>query len=200
VKRFFDIFFSLLLVIFLSPMLLLLALLIVLTSAGGAIYKQERIGRGGTPFRIFKFRTMRIRQVEGTQITVGSRDPRITGVGYYLRKLKLDELPQLFNILSGQMSFVGPRPEVARYVKHYSEEQRKVLDVRPGLTDLASLEYFEESDLLQKAEDPEQEYIQIIMPAKLELSKKYLEDKDPVKDLKIIIRTATRILFGSRSK
>jgi lipopolysaccharide/colanic/teichoic acid biosynthesis glycosyltransferase len=174
--------------------MILIALLIVLDSKGGAIYKQSRIGKKQVPFGIYKFRTMHIQKTEGSQITVGSRDSRITRIGYYLRKHKLDEVAQLFNILLGQMSFVGPRPEVAKYVNLYNEEQLQILDVKPGLVDYASLEYFEESDLLEKATDPEKEYIEVIMPAKLILSKKYIQNRGMATDIQILLRTIGKIL------
>lgn len=193
-KRAFDLIVATLAVLVLLPLLLLLALAVALTSPGGAFFAQTRVGKGGTEFRLLKFRSMRPGSETKGQLTVGGRDPRITAVGHFLRKTKLDELPQLFNILKGEMSLVGPRPEVPKYVALYSAEQRQVLQVRPGLTDYASLEYFEENALLGASENPEETYIQEVMPAKLALNAKYIEDMGLGADLKILLRTAVRIV------
>ena len=193
-KRAFDLIVATLAVLVLLPLLLLLALAVALTSPGGAFFAQTRVGKGGTEFRLLKFRSMRPGSEAKGQLTVGGRDPRITAVGHFLRKTKLDELPQLFNILKGEMSLVGPRPEVPKYVALYSAEQRQVLQVRPGLTDYASLEYFEENALLGASENPEETYIQEVMPAKLALNAKYIEDMGLGADLKILLRTAVRIV------
>ena len=193
-KRAFDLIVATLAVLVLLPLLLLLAVAVALTSPGGAFFVQTRVGKGGTEFRLLKFRSMRPGSEAKGQLTVGGRDPRITAVGHFLRKTKLDELPQLFNILKGEMSLVGPRPEVPKYVALYSAEQRQVLQVRPGLTDYASLEYFEENALLGASENPEETYIQEVMPAKLALNTKYIEDMGLGTDLKILLRTAVRIV------
>lgn len=193
-KRAFDLIVATLAVLVLLPLLLLLALAVALTSPGGAFFAQTRVGKGGTEFRLLKFRSMRPGSEAKGQLTVGGRDPRITAVGHFLRKTKLDELPQLFNILKGEMSLVGPRPEVPKYVALYSAEQHQVLQVRPGLTDYASLEYFEENALLGASENPEETYIQEVMPAKLALNAKYIEDMGLGTDLKILLRTAVRIV------
>ena len=193
-KRAFDLIVATLAVLVLLPLLLLLALAVALTSPGGAFFAQTRVGKGGTEFRLLKFRSMRPGSEAKGQLTVGGRDPRITAVGHFLRKTKLDELPQLFNILKGEMSLVGPRPEVPKYVALYSAEQRQVLQVRPGLTDYASLEYFEENALLGASENPEETYILEVMPAKLALNAKYIEDMGLGTDLKILLRTAVRIV------
>lgn len=193
-KRAFDLIVATLAVLVLLPLLLLLALAVALTSPGGAFFAQTRVGKGGTEFRLLKFRSMWPGSEAKGQLTVGGRDPRITAVGHFLRKTKLDELPQLFNILKGEMSLVGPRPEVPKYVALYSAEQRQVLQVRPGLTDYASLEYFEENALLGASENPEETYIQEVMPAKLALNAKYIEDMGLGTDLKILLRTAVRIV------
>ena len=193
-KRAFDLIVATLAVLVLLPLLLLLALAVTLTSPGGAFFAQTRVGKGGTEFRLLKFRSMRPGSEAKGQLTVGGRDPRITAVGHFLRKTKLDELPQLFNIIKGEMSVVGPRPEVPKYVALYSAEQRQVLQVRPGLTDYASLEYFEENALLGASENPEETYIQEVMPAKLALNAKYIEDMGLGTDLKILLRTAVRIV------
>lgn len=194
-KRCFDVLSSLFVLFFLWPFFLLTALLIKLEDAGPVFYLQERVGINGTLFKIFKFRTMVIdADKKGLKITVGMRDPRITRIGYYLRRFKLDELPQLLNILKGDMSVVGPRPEVKRYVDIYNQEQKEVLSVRPGLTDYASLEYIDENKILAKAVDPEREYIQVIMPAKLALNLRYIHEQSFWLDMKLIFKTFAKIL------
>lgn len=195
-KRFFDIVVSLLGILITSPILLVVSLLIKLTSKGTVFYKQERIGKNEKPFFILKFRTMVVNaDQQGLKITVGG-DKRITGVGKFLRKSKLDELPQLFNVLFGQMSLVGPRPEVAEYVALYNEEQRKVLSVRPGITDYASVCFRNENEILAQAEDPQKEYIEHIMPLKLRYNAKYIEEMSVWTDLKLIFLTIYVILGG----
>ncbi len=194
-KRSLDIIISLLGLLILGPLLLVIAICIALDSKGGVFYRQLRVGQYGKVFYLFKFRTMHPDADKKGLLTVGGRDPRVTGIGYYLRKYKLDELPQLLNVLNGSMSLVGPRPEVKKYVDLYSIEQRKVLDVRPGITDYASLYYFSENDLLAKAENPEKTYIEEIMPAKLELNKKYIQDAGLITDLKIIFKTLIKVIF-----
>jgi len=193
IKRTFDIISSGLVLLVFSPVFLFVAIAIVLDSKGGVFYMQERIGRNGVPFKLFKFRTMRPNQ-DGMKITIGHRDPRVTNVGYFLRKFKVDEFPQLLNILKGEMSVVGPRPEVEKYVAKYSNEQRKVLSVKPGLTDYASLEYVHESELLAQSDDPEHTYIYEIMPDKLRLNLRYINDQSLTTDVKIILRTIAKIL------
>jgi lipopolysaccharide/colanic/teichoic acid biosynthesis glycosyltransferase len=194
VKRIFDILSSSLVLVLLAPFFLIIALLIVLDSKGGVFFKQIRIGKGEKEFRLIKFRTMRPDSDRLSQITVGDRDPRVTRIGYFLRKYKLDEIPQLINIIKGDMSVVGPRPEVPKYVKLYTDEQRKVLTIRPGLTDYASLHYVNESEILAQAKDPEKAYIHEIMPHKLELNQKYIREKSFLTDLKIILQTLLRII------
>jgi lipopolysaccharide/colanic/teichoic acid biosynthesis glycosyltransferase len=191
-KRFFDIISSLMVLMLLSPLLLIIGLWIVLDSKGGAFYKQERIGKNNKPFDLYKFRSMRPNSDIQGQITIGN-DNRITKVGKFIRKYKIDELPQLFNILRGDMSVVGPRPEVKKYVDLYNEEQLKVLSVKPGLSDYASIEYFDEQTVLGKAKDPNKEYIEVVMPAKLKLNLKYIKDKSFTTDLKIIFKTLGKI-------
>jgi len=194
VKRAFDIFASFFgLLILLIPMLLLM-LWVALDSRGGVFYRQMRVGRYGKDFRLWKFRTMRPGSDKKGLLTVGGRDSRITRAGYFLRKTKMDELPQLINVLTGDMSLVGPRPEVRKYVDLYTEEQKKVLLARPGITDYASLEYIDENEILGKAEDPERTYIEEIMPAKLKLNMRYIEEMGLGTDLKIIFRTIGKIL------
>lgn len=188
-KRIFDLFFAFLGIMLLLPIYLLIAIFIKLDSKGEILYKQERIGKDGIPFYVLKFRTMVPDAFSKGALTVGSRDPRVTGVGFYLRKYKLDELPQLFNVLFGEMSFVGPRPEVKKYTDLYNENQRLVLSVKPGITDYASIKYRNENDLLAQSSDPERLYIEEIMPEKLNLNLKYINDNNVFKDIKIIINT-----------
>jgi len=192
-KRLFDICASLLALVLLSPLFLFISLVILLGSKGGVFYKQQRVGRNGKPFLLFKFRSMRPQSDKGSLITIGGRDSRITREGYFLRKYKLDELPQLLNIIRGDMSIVGPRPEVQRYVDLYTPEQRQVLNVRPGLTDWASIQYMDENELLGKSSDPEHTYIHEIMPAKLELNLRYIREAGFITDLKIIFLTIFKI-------
>ncbi len=193
-KRLFDFLSSSVVLICISPFALIIVLLIVLDSRGGVFFKQIRVGQGGKEFYLYKFRTMRINSEKGGQITVGSRDPRVTKVGWYLRKFKLDELPQLINILKGEMSVVGPRPEVPKYVALYSTDQKRVLEVKPGLTDYASIEYLDESTLLGKSDDPEATYIQEIMPSKLKLNLRYIDEMGMFTDVKLIVRTLLKIV------
>lgn len=195
-KRLFDIAVSAIALLLLAPLLLLIALVVALGSPGGAFFRQVRVGKAGREFRLLKFRTMRPGSEASGQITVGERDPRITGIGRFLRKTKLDELPQLINILKGDMSVVGPRPEVPRYVAMYTGEQRKVLDVRPGLTSLASIAYINENEVLGRSSDPERTYTEEVMPAKLALDLKYVKERSLLLDLRIIAGTAARMLKG----
>ena len=193
-KRLFDIFFSLIGIILLSPILILICLLIILDSKGGIFFKQIRVGKGNKDFKMLKFRTMKTDSEKKGFLTIGNKDNRITKVGYYLRKYKLDELPQLINVLKGDMSIVGPRPEVRKYVDMYNEQQLKVLSVRPGLTDFASIEYINESEILSKSDKPEETYINEIMPAKLNINLNYIEKKSFLTDCIIIIRTLIKII------
>ncbi|PID88886.1 MAG: glycosyl transferase, partial [Bacteroidia bacterium] len=159
------------------PVFVITALLIKLDSKGGVFYRQTRVGKGNKDFRIYKFRTMRTNADKMGLLTVGGRDPRVTKVGYYLRKYKLDELPQLINVLIGDMSFVGPRPEVRKYVDLYTDTQKQVLNVRPGITDVASIAYRNENEILAQQDDPDAYYIDVIMPEKLRLNIDYLQHK-----------------------
>ena len=193
-KRIFDIVTSSVILLIFFPVGILISLAITMESRGGVFYGQERIGRYGIPFKVFKFRTMKVDSEKLGTLTVGMKDNRITTVGVFLRKLKLDEFPQFLNVLIGQMSIVGPRPEVKEYVDLYSVEQRKVLDVKPGITDYASLEYFKENELLGKSDNPRQTYIDEIMPAKLELNKKYLTNPTIVEDIKIMWKTFLKMV------
>ncbi len=193
-KRLFDIVFSFIGIVLLLPFFLIIAAAVGLSSQGGVFYLQTRVGKNNRDFRLFKFRTMRVNADKAGLLTVGGRDPRITAIGYYLRKYKLDELPQLLNVFSGSMSLVGPRPEVRKYVDLYNDEQKKVLSVKPGITDYASLEYFSENELLAASPDPERTYIDEIMPAKLALNKKYISEAGLITDLRIIFRTLRKIV------
>ena len=193
IKRCFDLFFSILGIILLLPVFLFVALWICIDSWGTVFYRQQRVGRNGIDFTLYKFRTMKVGADKNGLLTVGGRDPRITRSGYLLRKYKLDELPQLFNVLIGDMSLVGPRPEVRRYVNYYTTDQKMVLNVKPGITDYASIEYSEENELLAKAADPEKYYIEEVMPAKLLLNRKYIDEQDMATDMRIIWRTLKKI-------
>lgn len=193
-KRIFDITLSIFGIIILSPFYVVVSFLILIDSKGGVLYKQDRVGLNGHIFKVFKFRTMNPDSFSKGALTVGSRDPRITSIGYYLRKYKLDELPQLFNVLFGDMSFVGPRPEVKKYTDLYSDEQKKVLSVRPGITDYASIKFRNENDLLSETDEPEKLYINVIMPEKLALNMKYILDNNVFKDIEIIFSTFYTII------
>ncbi len=193
-KRVFDFLFSLIGLAIIAPVILLIALLINLDSKGGVFYKQVRIGKGQNPFKLYKFRSMSTDADKKGLLTVGNNDSRITKVGYYLRKYKLDELPQLINVLIGDMSFVGPRPEVEKYVKLYNQEQLKVLNVKPGITDWASIKYVNENEILAKSNQPEKTYIEEIMPAKLKLNLEYANNNSILIDIKIILLTIKAII------
>ena len=193
-KRFLDIVFSLLVLAVGLPFGLVIALLIVLDSKGSVIYRQSRVGRNNVDFRLYKFRTMCVAADRGSLITMGADDARITRVGAFLRKFKIDEFPQFLNILKGEMSIVGPRPEVRKYVDLYTPEQMRVLSVRPGLTDYASIRYVNENELLATSADPEQTYIQEIMPDKLNLNLKYIDEQSFRTDCKIIFETLKAIV------
>ncbi|HOU97726.1 MAG TPA: sugar transferase [Bacteroidales bacterium] len=191
--RLFDIIFSFIILIILLPLFLLFALVIILTSKGGVFYLQKRVGKDGKIFSLIKFRTMFVNADKQGLLTVGN-DKRITKFGKFLRKYKLDELPQFLNVLIGQMSIVGPRPEVPKYVDLYNQEQKKVLSVKPGITDYASLLYFNESNELVRSSEPEKHYINVIMPHKINLSLEYIENKSLWFDIKIIFWTFLRIV------
>lgn len=193
-KRIFDTVCSIIILILFFPIGLIISIFILLESRGGIFYRQERIGRYGKPFKLFKFRSMRKNADKSGKLTVGMKDARITKTGYFIRKFKLDEFPQFINVISGDMSIVGPRPEVKEYVDLYTDEQRLILNVRPGITDLASLEYFKENELLGKSDDPQKTYIEEIMPAKIELNKQYLANPTLGNDLKIMWKTFVRII------
>ena len=192
-KRIFDIILSLFGLIILSPFMLIIAILIKIDSKGPVFFKQVRITKGGKEFKIFKYRTMKVGSDKYSQITVG-KDERITKIGSFLRKYKLDEIPQLINVLIGDMSLVGPRPEVPKYVALYTDEQKEILKVRAGITDYASIEFSDENDLLASEEEPEKAYIEKIMPKKIELNKKYLSEISVLTDIRIILLTIKKIL------
>lgn len=192
--RFLDLLFSFLGLIFLLPLFLFIAIAIKLSSNGPVFYQQSRIGLHGKMFNVLKFRSMRLNSDKLGLITVGGRDPRVTSFGYFLRKYKLDELPQLINVFLGDMSLVGPRPEVKKYVDLYSEEQRRVLSIRPGITDWASIYYRDENTILGQSSNPERDYIDIVMPDKLRYNLIYIENYGFLEYLKIIFSTLWYIL------
>ena len=192
-KRIFDIILSLFGLIILLPFMLIIAILIKLDSKGSVFFKQIRVTKNEREFKIFKYRTMKVGSDKYSQITVG-KDNRITKIGAFLRKYKLDEIPQLINVFIGDMSLVGPRPEVPKYVALYTKEQKEILKVRAGITDYASIEFSDENDLLASEEDPEKAYIEKIMPKKIELNKKYLSEISILTDIKIILLTIKKIL------
>lgn len=192
-KRFFDLLFSFIGLVVLLPVWLVVALLIVVDSRGGVFYSQLRVGKDNRDFRLYKFRTMRTDSDSKGLITVGARDSRVTRVGYWLRKFKIDEFPQLLNIIKGDMSIVGPRPEVRKYVDLYTQEQMRVLSVRPGLTDYASIRYVNENEVLAASADPERTYIEEVMPAKLALNLQYIENQSLAEDFRLILKTFVAI-------
>lgn len=191
--RFFDILFSAIGLVLLLPLFVLIYILINIESKGGGFYLQNRVGKDGVEFKLFKFRSMRIGSDKKGLITIGGRDPRMTKMGYFIRKFKLDELPQLINVIKGDMSLVGPRPEVRRYVNLYSLEQRKVLSVKPGITDYASIEYVNENEILGSALNPEEVYVNEIMPHKIHLNMRYIENNTLSQYFKIIFLTFWRL-------
>lgn len=193
-KRLFDIFASGLGLLCLSPLFAILAIWIKADSRGPVFYRQVRVGRGNRDFRIFKFRSMRPDSDKGRLITVGGHDPRVTRSGYYIRKYKLDELPQLINVFIGDMSLVGPRPEVRRYVDMYSPEQMRVLDVRPGITSLASIRYRNENEILAASADPDRTYIEKVMPDKLAIDLEYVAGASLINDIRLIFSTFREII------
>ena len=191
-KRLFDIVCSFFGLVFLSWLFVFVALWVGLSSRGGVFYRQRRVGRCNRDFTIYKFRSMRVNSDRQGLLTIGGRDGRITKAGVFIRKYKLDELPQLFNVLRGDMSFVGPRPEVRKYVELYTEEQKKVLTVRPGITSLSSIKYRNENEILSRSDNPEQYYIDVIMQDKLAIELDYLKQRSLLTDIKVIFQT----IFG----
>ncbi len=194
IKRGIDILFSLIGLICLFPFFIFISFFIFITSKGGVFFVQLRVGKNNKDFKLYKFRTMFLNSDSKGLLTVGNNDKRITKLGYYLRKNKLDELPQLINVLNGTMSLVGPRPEVRRYVNLYNSEQKSILDVKPGITDLASIMYYNENEILANSVNPEQTYINEIMPIKLELNKQYINEMSLLTDLKIIFKTFMKLI------
>lgn len=194
-KRCFDLILALFGLLILLPAFLLISLMILITMGYPVFFRQVRVGQNGNPFQIIKFRSMvRDANLKGPEITTG-KDKRITPLGRFLRRSKLDELPQLINVLTGKMSFVGPRPEVPRYVRLYTDRQREVLKVRPGLTDTASIVYRDEESVLARYDDPERAYIDKIMPAKLEMNLAYIEKASFRRDLALIFKTLDRLFY-----
>lgn len=192
--RFYDILFSIIGLVLLSPLFTVLYLLIRIESQGGGFYSQERIGKNGKPFKLFKFRSMRIGSDKKGLITIGEKDNRITKTGFILRKYKLDELPQLWNVFIGDMSLVGPRPEVKKYTDLYTEEQKQVLQVRPGITDWASIKYVDENKILGVSKDPDDAYVNLIMPNKIKLNMVYIQHQTLGEYFKIIFTTFKEIV------
>lgn len=188
-KRLFDVIASGLGLIILSPLFLVLAIWIKLDSDGPVFYRQVRVGYKNKDFRIFKFRSMRVGADKGSLVTIGGHDPRVTRSGYFIRKFKFDELPQLINVFVGDMSLVGPRPEVRHYVDYWTQKQMHVLDVRPGITDPASIKFRNENELMEKAEDPEKYYIEVIMQEKIKLYLEYVEKHSFLYDIGLIFKT-----------
>ena len=193
-KRIFDVVASGLGLLALSPLFLILAVWIKCDSAGPVFYRQVRVGRNNKDFKLFKFRSMRVGSDKNGLITVGGHDPRITRSGYFIRKYKLDELPQLINVFIGDMSLVGPRPEVRKYVDMYTAEQMHVLDVRPGITDMASIRYRNENELLEQADDPDKYYVEVVMQDKLRLNLEYVERHSFFFDIRLIFQTFWTII------
>ena len=193
-KRLFDIVASFIGLMVLLPVFILVAVLIILDSGFPVFYKQSRVGRNNVDFRLWKFRSMHTDADKRGLLTVGDRDPRITRMGFFLRKTKLDELPQLINVFVGDMSLVGPRPEVRRYVDHYNKEQMRVLSIRPGITDNASIKFRNETEILAEQDDPEQYYIKHILPEKTKLYLKYVDSRSFLGDLKMIFNTFVAII------
>ena len=188
-KRFFDIIASGCGLLVLSPIFLIMAIWIKLDSKGPVFYRQVRVGRHNKDFRIFKFRSMRVGADKGSLVTIGGRDPRITRSGYFIRKYKLDEFPQLLNVFKGEMSLVGPRPEVRHYVDYWTSEQMHVLDVRPGITDPASIKFRNENELMEKVENPEDYYINVIMQEKIRLYLEYVQNASFWHDIRLVLQT-----------
>lgn len=193
--RLFDVLFSFVFLLLLLPVSVILAVIIKLNSKGPVFYKQVRVGKNNTNFNLYKFRTMHLFSDRAGLLTVGNTDPRITSAGFYIRKYKLDELPQMINVLKGDMSIVGPRPEVRKYVDLYNEDQRKILNFRPGITDYASILYSNENEILAKEAEPEKYYVEVIMPRKIEMNMKYLNNPSLQKYLTIVIKTLIKLVI-----
>ncbi len=192
--RFFDILFSLIGLILLSPLLVIVYAFIVLESKGGGFYEQKRVGLNGIEFKLYKFRSMVVGSDKKSLITIGGNDSRITKTGLFVRKFKIDELPQLYNVLIGDMSLVGPRPEVRKYVDLYTKEQNRIFNVKPGITDWASIIYSNENDILEKSDNPEQTYIQQIIPDKIKYNLIFINNYGTYEYFRIIICTLLKII------
>lgn len=199
-KRVFDVFFASIGIIFLFPLFIVIGVIVLFSSRGPVFFIQERVGRDNKNFYLLKFRTMYVEEIKGPLLTEGVHDPRITTAGFWLRKYKLDEFPQLINVLIGDMSIVGPRPEVRKYVSMYNTTQQRVLSVKPGITDWASIQFCNESQLLTSADDPEQFYIKYIMPVKLDRHLEYVDHHNVLIDLQIIVATIRAIFFYGRHR
>ena len=195
-KRIFDVLVSLFGILIFLPLFILVSICVMIDSKGGPLYRQKRIGRNNVAFSLLKFRTMTIGADQAGELTIGLRDRRITPVGYFLRKYKIDELPQLYNILSGEMSFVGPRPEVSKYVNLYDSQQQRVLSVKPGITDWASLEYINENQLLATSANPETFYIERVIPDKIKRNLEYVDHHNLWIDMKIILLTIKNVVYN----
>lgn len=195
IKRIFDVIFSIISLLVFSLVLILIAIIIKIDSKGPVFYIQDRVGRYNVDFKIFKFRTMYEESDKLGDLTLGDEDARVTKIGYFLRKYKLDELPQLINVLIGDMSFVGPRPEIRKYVNYYSIDDMQILDIKPGVTGYASLKYINEAEILEKSGNPEKVYIEEIMPDKIRINKIYIKNNSIIIDFKIIIRTGYKMLI-----
>lgn len=193
-KRIFDVIFSTLGLIILFPLHLLVSILIKLDSKGSVLFVQNRVGQFNSEFKIYKYRTMFLDSEKRGLLTLGEDESRITKIGYYLRKYKVDEFPQLINVLIGNMSLVGPRPEIRKYVNYYSEDDMNILKIKPGVTGFASLKYINETEILEKAENPEKTYIEQIMPDKLKLNKSYIKKNNLFIDIKIILKTLLKLV------
>lgn len=193
-KRIFDLFVSISILAIFLPVGIVISILIVSGSSGGIFYRQQRVGKNGKNFWLLKFRTMKPNSDKLGQLTVGMRDPRITKIGYFLRKTKMDEFPQFLNVIRGEMSIVGPRPEVQEYVDLYTDVQKRILNIKPGITDYASLEYFEENRILGESENPRETYIHEIMPAKLLLNEKYIANPTVSHDIQIMWKTFRKMI------
>lgn len=193
--RFFDLFFSIVGIILLSPLLILISILILFTSKGPILYRQSRVGKKNIEFFVLKFRTMFVNSDKLGLLTVGDKDKRVTQIGYFLRKYKLDELPQLINVLAGEMSLVGPRPEVRKYVELYTDSQKKILEIRPGITDWASIFYKNENSILAISDKPEEDYINKILPDKIKYNKIFVEKNNLEEYFKILITTIKVVFF-----
>lgn len=193
-KRFFDFFIASIGFLVLLPVFIIISIVIKTSSKGPVFYIQQRIGRYSVPFNLYKFRSMKVGSDKKGLLTLGDNDTRVTKIGYFIRKSKIDELPQLINVILGDMSLVGPRPEVIKYVKLYTDKQKEILKVRPGVTDLASIKYRDEAEILKTKSDPEKFYIDEIMPDKLEINIKYLNEANIIKDINVILQTFFKIL------